>query len=140
MSDGPPKKKKKHFTTVFESSAVMQKKLGKKKFERTLPDDRGGCPEERPCPHVSCRYHLYLFVDKRGALALPWGRRAKPWHLSESCALDMAEEKELSRVECGVAMNCSRERIRQIEISAIRKIRTAYPEIADLLGFNGFEY
>ena len=124
---------KKHFTTVFESSSVMTKKVGSKKFKRSLPQTRGECPTERPCPHVSCRYHLFLFVDKRGALALPWGRRVKVWHLEDSCALDVADEGALTRVECGATMNCSRERIRQIELAAIRKLRATAPEIAELL-------
>lgn len=45
----------------------------------------------RPCPWVSCKYHLYLDVDPdTGAIKVNFPDR-EPWELNETCALDVAD-------------------------------------------------
>lgn len=91
------------------------------------PKTRGECPTKRPCPFVSCQYHLYLDVTDHGSIKYNFHGRA-PWELNESCALDIAEEhpdgKPLSHI--GKHFGLTRERIRQIEVAALKKIRKEY--------------
>jgi hypothetical protein len=80
---------------------------------------RGG---QRPCPWVSCRYHLYLDVSETGAIKLNFPDR-EPWELDCSCALDVAEDRGgLTLDDVGELLNVTRERSRQIEVSALAKI------------------
>lgn len=91
------------------------------KYER--PRTRADCLKmERPCPFVSCRHHLYL--DPKG------GRQGvklnfpdkEPWDLESSCALDLADRGPMILDEIGVAMNLTRERVRQIEEEVLERL------------------
>lgn len=89
---------------------------------RTRADCLGG---ERPCPWVSCRYHLFLDVLESGALRLNFPN-PEPWEMANSCALDLAAEREgMTLEEAGAVMNLTRERVRQIEDVALLKVATA---------------
>ena len=80
---------------------------------------RGGV---RPCPWVSCRFHLYLDVNPRtGSLKLNFPDR-EPGDLSCSCALDVAEEGGLTLEDVGALLNLTRERARQLESVALLKV------------------
>ncbi len=87
------------------------------------PRTRGDCDHfGRPCPYVGCRYHLYLEVrEKTGAIKLRFPGK-EPADLEESCALDAAEEGGMTLSAIGQRMNLTRERIRQIERIALRKL------------------
>ncbi len=84
------------------------------------PKTRGDCEAiARPCPFVSCRYHLFLEVNEEiGSIQLNYPGR-EPDELVESCALDVAEEGGRTLEEIGDLLNVTRERIRQIEARAI---------------------
>lgn len=87
------------------------------------PRRREDCPDYRPCPYVSCRYHLYLDVTRRGRLRMNF-----PDHdvidLPMSCALDIAAEGPKTLEEIGRIMGgISRERVRQIEQAALNALR-----------------
>lgn len=87
------------------------------------PRRREDCPDYRPCPYVSCRYHLYLDVTRRGRLRMNF-----PEHevidLPMSCALDIASEGPKTLEEIGRIMGgISRERVRQIEQAALNALR-----------------
>lgn len=86
------------------------------------PRTRGECCDApRPCPWVSCRYHLYLDVSpKSGAIKFNHPD-VEPDELTESCALDIADRGGAGREEVGGLVNLSWERIRQIEILAFAK-------------------
>lgn len=83
------------------------------------PRTRADCAEvPRPCPYVSCRYHLYLDVnDETGALRLNFPT-LEPADLQHSCALDVADEVDLSNLptfaDVGRKINVTRERIRMM--------------------------
>jgi hypothetical protein len=88
-----------------------------------LPKTRGECANSvRPCPFVSCKHHLYLDVSPRtGSLKLNFPDR-EPDGMVESCVLDVTDRGEATLEETGDALNMTRERVRQIEESAIRKL------------------
>jgi hypothetical protein len=61
----------------------------------------GGVNDTRPCKWTSCQYH----------------------HSSSLCVLDVADEGEHTLEEVSVLLGVSRERIRQIEWIAFKKLR-----------------
>ena len=85
-----------------------------------MPETRGGCAElPRPCPFVRCKYNLYLDVE-RGKLKI-YGD--DPLEAERSCALDEAEKGGLKLDEISEIYKLSRERIRQIEVKALKKLK-----------------
>lgn len=62
----------------------------------------GGSNEARPCLFERCRYHL-----------------KSPTH---SCTLDAADEGGMTLEDVGNILGLTRERIRQIEVLALRKL------------------
>ncbi len=89
------------------------------------PRTRSECPEFRPCPFIGCRYNLYLDVDGR----LGVKDAARPWDMPAhgSCALDIAEEGEKTLEEIAAILGVTRERVRQIEESAMAKVSERIP-------------
>ena len=78
----------------------------------------------RPCPYVSCKYHLYLDVNPdTGTIKLNFPD-IEVWEMEESCALDIAERCGATLDEIGRALNLCRERVRQIEAIVLKKIRS----------------
>lgn len=93
------------------------------------PRVRAECPSYRPCPYVSCRYHLYLDVTRRGRLRLNFPKTSVP-ELEISCALDLAEKGPKTLEQIGHIMGgISRERVRQIEQAALNALRAQGGEI-----------
>lgn len=88
------------------------------------PTSRSECRDaKRPCLYVSCRYHLYLDVNPMtGSIKLNFPDK-KVWELEETCALDVAERGGITLEEVGDIMNLTRERIRQVEVSGLDKLR-----------------
>lgn len=84
------------------------------------PASRRECRDGvRPCPFVSCRFHLYLDVNSSGSIKLNFPD-LEPWELTTSCSLDVAEDGSgRSLEELGKLMNLTRERTRQIERHAL---------------------
>lgn len=83
----------------------------------------------RPCGFVSCRHHLYLGVNERtGSIKLNFPG-LEVWDLPESCALDVADRGEMTLEAVGELMNLTRERVRQLEASALEKLK-ALSELA----------
>jgi hypothetical protein len=91
-------------------------------FER--PAIRAQCLDnERPCPHVSCKHHLYLDVNpETGSIKLNFPD-IEVWEMTETCALDVAQRGGITLEEVGEIMNLTRERIRQLEMSGLVKIQ-----------------
>jgi hypothetical protein len=87
------------------------------------PRRREQCAEvPRPCPHVSCRHHLYLDVNPQtGTIKLNFPD-LEVWELGVSCALDVADLGGTAIETVGNFMNVTRERIRQIETRALAKL------------------
>src|SRR5262245_58679883 len=79
------------------------------------------CEQERPCPFVSCRYHLYLDVQPSGSIRLNFPE-LEPWDLHETCALDVADRGGASMGVVGDAINVSKQRVEQVQGEALRKL------------------
>lgn len=78
---------------------------------------------DRPCPYVSCKYHLYLDVSREnGMLRLNFPEH-EVWEIPETCALDVADRGGVVLEEVGVYTNLTRERIRQVESQGLAKVR-----------------
>jgi hypothetical protein len=99
------------------------------------PRTRAECADgPRPCPYVSCKHHLYVDVSARtGAIKLNFPD-LEVWELGESCALDVADRGGATLEEVGTIMNLTRERIRQLEVTALAKIE-ALRDMANLRDF-----
>src|SRR5450759_2008091 len=81
---------------------------------------RGACRSlDGPCPHAVCRFNLT--TERRDS------RGAKParFHLPvvrESCALEAAEHGGMTLEEIALRLSLTRERVRQIELGALKKL------------------
>ncbi|HWN71109.1 MAG TPA: sigma factor-like helix-turn-helix DNA-binding protein [Haliangium sp.] len=97
------------------------------------PQTRSECHEQqRPCPWVACKHHLYLDVNpETGSIKLNFPD-LEPWELQDTCALDVAERGGITLEEVGEIMNLTRERIRQVEVRGLRKIRACSPSPEEL--------
>ena len=93
-------------------------------LDATRPKVRGDCVEgERPCPYVSCKYNLYVDVNPRtGSVKMNFPDK-ELWELAETCALDVADRQGITLEEVGVIMNLTRERVRQLEMRGLTKLR-----------------
>ena len=89
------------------------------------PATRAECAEgPRPCPYVSCKYHLYLDVQHRtGAIKLNFPD-IEVEQMNESCSLDIADRGGTTLEEVGAIMNLTRERIRQLEVRSMAKVKS----------------
>lgn len=98
------------------------------------PSARGECSNvARPCPYVSCKYHLYIDVNPAtGSIKVNFPDR-EVWELGNSCALDVAEQGGITLEEVGEILNLTRERIRQVEVRGLMKLKEAGGD--ELLGY-----
>jgi hypothetical protein len=90
------------------------------------PATRGECTNvARPCPYVSCKYHLYIDVNPRtGSIKINFPDK-EVWELKNSCALDVAQQGGITLEEVGEILNLTRERIRQVEVRGLMKLKDA---------------
>jgi len=88
------------------------------------PHSREECANmPRPCPFVSCAHHLYLDVNpESGAIKLNFPH-LEVWEMAETCSLDVADKGGITLEEVGAILNLTRERIRQVEVRGLYKIR-----------------
>ena len=96
------------------------------------PTTRAECVDmERPCPFVSCKYHLYLDVHPvRGSIKVNF-TDIEVWEMTETCALDIADRGGITLEEVGEIMNLTRERVRQVETAGLAKL-AALQDVARL--------
>jgi Sigma-70, region 4 len=88
------------------------------------PQSRSECKDmERPCPFVSCKYHLYIDVHPvRGSIKLNFPD-IEIWEMTETCALDVADRGGITLEEVGEIMNLTRERVRQVETAGLARLQ-----------------
>jgi hypothetical protein len=100
--------------------------------DETFPRTRGDCLDgPRPCPWVRCRHHLLLDVTRTGGLVMNFPG-AELEDLPDTCALDVAARGGHTLEETGQRVNVTRERVRQLEVVGLSKIRRAVEAHAGL--------
>lgn len=98
------------------------------------PRSRRDCAQvPRPCPFVGCRHNLWLDTTASGAFRI--NHAVDPEALSASCALDEASAGPATLAEVGRRLNITRERVRQIEAMALKKLGKR----GDLEDFESYE-
>lgn len=96
---------------------------------RTRAECAGG---ERPCPWVSCKHHLYLDVNpETGSIKINFPD-LEVWEMGETCSLDVADRAGITLEDVGEIMNLTRERIRQVEVRGLLKLKMLSPSADDL--------
>ena len=87
---------------------------------KTRPECKDGI---RPCPYVSCGSNLYLDVmPGSGSIKVNFPD-IEPDEMVVSCARDVADGGGATLEQVGAYLNITRERIRQIEAKALKKLR-----------------
>ena len=78
----------------------------------------------RPCINASCPHNNYLTVSRTGLIKLSHGDRL-PEEVppDESCSLDVADQGPQTLERVGEIMGLTRERVRQIEVKILAKLR-----------------
>lgn len=126
-------------TISIKRMTKRELELGRALYPETdyeKPRTRAECEgTERPCPFVSCKHHLYLDVSARtGAIKLNFPD-IEPDEMRESCALDVADRGGETLEEVGAIMNFTRERTRQIEVTALARVLHSDGEVlAEMAG------
>ena len=91
-------------------------------YER--PKTRADCVDgPRPCPWVSCKYHLYLDVKEETQSIKLNFPHLEVWEMEQTCALDVAEQGGLTLEEVGHILNLTRERVRQVEVGGLEHLK-----------------
>ncbi|HNN53559.1 MAG TPA: sigma factor-like helix-turn-helix DNA-binding protein [Pseudomonadota bacterium] len=119
---------------------ISVKRLSKAELERgrlLYPEDtaslrpktRAECLDgPRPCPWVSCKHHLFLDVNpETGSIKLNFPDKELT-EMRETCALDVADRGGITLEEVGAILNLTRERIRQVEVRGLLKLRAVSPD------------
>jgi hypothetical protein len=114
-------------TIAVKRLTKEQLRIGRLLYPETdywKPRARAECGNfERPCPYVSCKHHLYLDVNPTtGSIKLNFPD-LEVWEMDETCALDVADRGGITLEEVGEIMNLTRERIRQVELRGLEKLR-----------------
>ncbi len=94
------------------------------------PKTRAECgAEQRPCPWVACKHHLYLDINpETGSIKINFPD-LEVWELRDTCALDVAERGGITLDEVGLVTNLTRERIRQLEVRGLLKLKSVSREL-----------
>lgn len=100
-----------------------------------VPATRGDCPPTRPCPHVKCRYHLWLvegesMPGRRWETAIP-ASSIHPWS-NETCALDIADSSAADPETVAHALGMSARQVRRIAGAAVKKL-SGNPDAREVL-------
>lgn len=92
--------------------------------EHVRPNNRKQCVNgHRPCLFVACKHHLYLDVNQEtGSIKYNFPEK-EVWEMKETCALDVADRGGITLEEVGEILNLTRERIRQVEVKGLTKLR-----------------
>lgn len=107
----------KNITREMLQRGQLEVELAGPPVNEPRPLTRGECSGmERPCPYVACRHHTFLDVDPfTGSIKFNYPAGIEPEHLSESCALDVADRGGVTLETVAAILNLTRERVRQIE-------------------------
>lgn len=85
----------------------------------------------RPCPWVSCKFHLYLDVTATDG-SITQNSRVPPDEMAHTCTLDLAEYGGMTLEDIGEVYHLTRERVRQVETRALLDVKAAVQAATDL--------
>lgn len=108
-------------------AAIVEWELIQLGIDQRRPTNFSQC-KRGPCPWVACKFHLYLdFNERTGAIKLNFPH-LEPDQLEETCALRVGRKvketgEETPRETVARLLNITSERERQIEATAIAKLR-----------------
>lgn len=95
-------------------------------LEYERPKTRSECAGGmRPCPFVSCKYHLYLDVKEETKSIKLNFPHLEVWEMEHSCALDVSEQGGMTLEDVGHVLNLTRERVRQVESAGLAVLKKA---------------
>ena len=139
---GPPatsrKVRRRGRRTRMRSRTIAMKRLTKEELrlgallyppvDEPRPRTRADCRDQpRPCPWVSCKHHLYLDVNpETGSIKLNFPD-LEVWEMKDTCSLDIADKNGITLEEVGDIMNLTRERIRQVEVRGLLRLKMMSP-------------
>lgn len=90
------------------------------------PRTRGECVDgPRPCAWASCKYHLLLDSlppNSAGDPGLAFSTDLEVWEMRDTCALDVADEADVTLERVGLALTITRERVRQLVDQTIARL------------------
>lgn len=118
-------------TIAMKRVSLAELQLGAAMYppvEIDRPRTRADCgAEARPCPWVACKHHLYLDVNpETGSIKLNFPD-LEVWEMKDTCSLDVADRSGITLEEVGEIMNLTRERIRQVEVRGLLKLKMLTP-------------
>ncbi len=95
----------------------------------TRPKSRADCASgQRPCPWISCKHHLFLDVNpETGSIKLNFPD-IELEDMRDTCSLDVADRGGITLEEVGEILNLTRERIRQVEVRGLLKLKQVSPD------------
>ena len=105
----------------YERDPELRRLVNEARLAR--PKIRAQCADgPRPCPWVSCRWHLAYDITPAGSLKENFPGRELD-EMPETCSLDVADRGGLTLEAVAAAMNVVRERIRQVEERLLAELR-----------------
>ena len=132
-------RKKGHHRRKLRSKTIAPKQLTKEEHRQKAllssymegierPKVRKECMgAARPCPWVSCKHHLYLDINpETGSIKLNFPH-LNVWEMENTCSLDVADRGGVTLEEVGQILNLTRERIRQVEVRGLIKLKGVSP-------------
>ena len=127
----PPRRRAK--TTSIKHLSKRELERGRmlypeREFEHVArPKTRGDCVDGanvvRPCPFMSCKYHLALDVNTDTGSIKHNFPGVEVWEMPETCSLDVADRGGLTLEEVGEMMNLTRERVRQLQDRSLAHLK-----------------
>ena len=134
LANKGPRRSKTLTSRRLSKEEVRKAEMIRAAFESFRPKARSDCKTgPRPCPFVSCKYHLYLDVHpETGSIKINFPD-LEVWEMAETCALDVADRGGTTLEEVGEILNLTRERIRQVEVRGLMKLKEAGGD--DLLAY-----
>jgi hypothetical protein len=105
---------------------IPQQKIGRgRAAKHWRPTCRADCANvPRPCPFAGCLWNTYLQVRDDGSIKVTAPHR-NLWDVppDESCVLDLADRGGMTLEQVAIVLNCTRERVRQVEFAAWATLR-----------------
>ena len=118
--------KKTSAQALINAKRISREDADKILAQHDRPRTRADCIDaERPCPWAGCRHHLWLDVkrDRDGDETIIVNGYCDIEDMPDTCALDCAERGGMTLEAVGATLGVTRERVRQIELRAIDKLR-----------------